>query len=314
MTVQFTAIGEILVDFTPVVEGGATAGFRMHPGGSPANVAVGLARLGARVEFAGKVSTDFFGRFLLAHLEREGVGTRFLSRTAAPSTLAFVAMADGEPLYAFYGEGAADTRLLPEDLPEAITHTRFLHFGSISLLREPAASTIAGLVKRLRGRAVLSCDPNIRPALIADAAAYRDRLGTLLASADIVKISATDLRWFDPDRSVEDAAAALQAAGPALVVVTQGAMGAYVRTASQEMRIPAHQVEVVDTVGAGDAFTSGLLFRLAEKGVTTRFDLTQAQAGLLEDSLRFAAASAALTCTRPGADPPRLEQVHEVLL
>ncbi|MGH2400365.1 MAG: PfkB family carbohydrate kinase, partial [bacterium] len=103
MAPLYTAIGEILVDFTPVVEDGAMVGFRMHPGGSPYNVAVGLARLGAQVEFAGKRSTDLFGRFLVAHLEHEGVGTRFLSRSAAPSTLAFVSIQDGEPSFSFYG-------------------------------------------------------------------------------------------------------------------------------------------------------------------------------------------------------------------
>lgn len=311
--IQFTAIGEILVDFTPVVEDGATVGFRMHPGGSPYNVAVGLARLGARVEFAGKASTDFFGRFLVAHLEREGVGTRFLSRTAALSTLAFVAIKDGEPSFSFYIEGAADTQLSAADLPEAVTRTDFLHFGSISLLREPTANTIVELVERLRRRALLSCDPNIRPALIADAHAYQMRLTRLLQVADIVKISATDLRWLDPHRPMEDAASALTQTGPMLVVVTQGAQGAYVRTATAEMRIPARQVEVVDTVGAGDAFTSGLLFRLAAHGVKTRSDLEMVTPDELEESLRFAAAAAALTCTRPGADPPRYEEVQESL-
>ena len=311
--IQFTSIGEILVDFTPVVESGTTVGFHMHPGGSPYNVAVGLARLGAQVEFAGKRSTDPFGRFLAAHLEREGVGTRFLSRSAAPSTLAFVSIQDGEPSFAFYGEGAADTQLLPEDLPETIASTHFLHFGSISLLREPTATTIAELVERVRGRALLSCDPNIRPRLIADAAAFHDRLARLLQVSDIVKISATDLRWFDPDRSMDAAAAALLDTGPALVVVTQGAKGAYVRTATNEMRIPARAVDVVDTVGAGDAFTSGLLFRLGNYGVKTRSDLAGVQEDELEESFRFAAVAAAITCTRAGSDPPRYEEVKELL-
>lgn len=308
--IQFTAIGEILVDFTPVVESGTTVGFHMHPGGSPYNVAVGLARLGAQAEFAGKASTDLFGRFLVAHLEREGVGTRFLSRTAAPSTLAFVAIQNGEPTFSFYGEGAADTQLMLEDLPQPILQTHFLHFGSISLLREPTATTIAELVERVRGRAVLSCDPNIRPALIADAGAYHVRLIGLLQATDIVKISATDLRWVDPHRPLEAAAGALLEQGPVLVVVTQGASGAYARTATVEMRIPAHHVEVVDTIGAGDAFTSGLLFRLGNFGVKTRSDLEEVQDHELEASLRFASVAAALTCTRPGADPPRYSEVE----
>ncbi|MBI3976243.1 MAG: carbohydrate kinase, partial [Armatimonadetes bacterium] len=151
----FTTIGEILVDFTPLLEGGQTVGFRMHPGGSPFNVAVGLARLGARVEFAAKVSTDFFGRFLLAHLEREGIGRRLLSRSDAPTTLAFVALEGGEPAFSFYQDGTADTLLRPEDLSADIAACQVLHFGSISLLRDPTASTVAGLVERLRGDPLL---------------------------------------------------------------------------------------------------------------------------------------------------------------
>jgi len=309
----FTAIGEILIDFTPINERGAMVGFRMHAGGSPLNVAVGLARLGARVEFAGKVSSDVFGRFLAAHLKHEGVGTRFLSHSDAPSTLAFVALEDGEPAFSFYREGAADTRLLPRDLPEDIVRTQFLHFGSISLMNEPTAGTIAGLVERLRGRAILSFDPNIRPGLIGDRRGYRDLLARLFQSADIVKISATDLRWFNPDHSLEEAANTLMEMGPALVAVTQGPRGAYARWHAGDVRIPARAVEVVDTVGAGDAFTSGLLFSLVERGVTSRAGLQEMRADLLEASLQFATAAAAVTCTRAGADPPRRDEVETVL-
>lgn len=313
MAILFTSIGEILIDFTPINERGATVGFRMHPGGSPLNVAVGLARLGARVELAGKVSSDFFGRFLEAHLNHEGVGTRFLSHADAPSTLAFVALEGGEPAFSFYREGAADTLLLPRDLPEAIAQTQFLHFGSISLMHQPTAGTIAGLVERLRGRAILSFDPNIRPGLISDLRGYRDLLARLFQSADIVKISATDLRWFDPTRSLEEAAGALMEMGPALVAVTQGPRGAYARWHAGEMRMPARAVEVVDTVGAGDAFTSGLLFSLVERGVTTGAGLQEMRPDLMEACLRFATAAAAVTCTRAGADPPRRDEVDAAL-
>lgn len=313
MATLFTAIGEILIDFTPINKGRETVGFQMHPGGSPLNVAVGLARLGANVEFAGKVSSDFFGRFLAAHLNHEGVGTRFLSHSEAPSTLAFVALEDGEPAFSFYREGAADTLLLPGDLPEAIAQTQFLHFGSISLMHQPTAGTIAGLVERLRGRAMLSFDPNIRPGLIGDRRGYRELLARLFQAADVVKISATDLRWFDPDRSLEQAAGMLLEMGPALVAVTQGAKGAYARWHAGEIRVPARAVDVVDTVGAGDAFTSGLLFSLVERGVTSRAGLQEMRPALLEVCLRFATAAAAVTCTRAGADPPRRDEVETVL-
>ncbi|HEX9442024.1 MAG TPA: PfkB family carbohydrate kinase, partial [Roseiflexaceae bacterium] len=127
-----TSIGEILIDFLPIVERGETTGFRMHVGGSPYNVAMGVARLGQPVAFASKVATDFFGRHMRAHVEREGIDTRFLLNADAQSTLAFVAYEEGEPAYSFYGDSAADTLLSPGELPQALfDETRILHFGSI---------------------------------------------------------------------------------------------------------------------------------------------------------------------------------------
>jgi len=307
------SIGEILVDFTPIVEGGRTVGFRLHPGGSPYNVAIALARMGVAVEFAGKASTDLFGRVLVEHLQREGVGTRFLSRSPAPSTLAFVALEGGEPSFAFYGEGAADTLLQPEDLPAGIAEAGVLHFGSISLLRGPGAGTIAGLVERLRGRALLSFDPNIRPSLIADADGYRQILARMFRAADIVKLSEADARWLAPDRPADDVAAEVLAQGPALVIVTHGARGASAQTAAVKAQVAAPRVRVVDTVGAGDAFTAGLLCDLGRRDALTRAAVDRLREADLGAALRFAAAAAALTCTREGADPPRRREIDEFL-
>jgi len=309
----FVAAGEILVDFTPIVEAGATVGFRMHPGGSPFNVAVALARLGARVEFAGKASTDFFGRYLVSVLQREGVGMRFLSRSGSPSTLAFVALDEGEPAFSFYGGQAADTELQPADLPAAIEQATVLHFGSISLLATPTAETIAGLVDRLRGRALLSFDPNIRPGLIRDAPAYRRRVEGLLGAADVVRLSAADARWLLPGVAVPEAARALRARGPLLVVITLGEQGCHAAAPGGVLHVPAVEVPVVDTVGAGDTFTAALLFHLASHGYTSRPALEGLPGEALETALRFAGAAAALTCTRAGADPPRREEVESLL-
>ena len=313
MTPLFAAIGEILVDFTPVVEEGHTVGFRMHAGGSPCNVAVALARMGAEVEFVGQASTDFFGRFLVEHLRRESVGTRYLSRSSAPSTLAFVALVDGEPAFTFYGDQAADTLLRPEDMPAGIAAATMLHFGSISLLRGTTPATIAGLVQRLSGRTLLSFDPNIRPSLVGDEPAYRQLLTQVAGAADIVKMSETDAHWFAPGHTTEAVAAGVSELGPALVVITQGARGAYARTATVQTCVTAPKVRVVDTVGAGDAFTAGLLFAFAREGTTSRTALGRLDAQGLDTALRFAAAAAALSCTRAGADPPRLQEIEGFL-
>jgi len=313
MSMLFTVIGEILMDFTPLGGDPGLMRFQARAGGSPANVAVGLARLGVRVEFAGKVSTDFFGRYLVQHLEKEGVGTRFLSRSPAHSTLAFVAFDQDGPSFTFYRAGTADTQLGSEELPRSIDESDVLHFGSISLLASSTSETVLALVDRLRGGCLLSLDPNIRPSLIADAGAYRRTLDRAFRAADILKVSTEDLRWLTPGCSPESAAAQLLALGPVLVVVTLGRNGCYARMPTGEIRVPAPRVDVADTVGAGDAFSSGLLARLAVVGLTSRPSLEQAGSATVQEVLEFATATAALTCTRTGADPPRWDEVDQFL-
>lgn len=314
MNTLFASIGEILIDFTPVVEDGRTVGFRMHLGGSPCNVAVALSRLGASVDFVGKASTDLFGRFMIARLRREGVGVRWLSGSSAPSTLAFVALDGKEPSFAFYGTGAADTLLEPADLPTQIAKSTVLHFGSISLLQNPTSMTIGDLVEKLRGQVLLSFDPNIRPSLVHDEPAYRRTLDQMCAAADIVKLSATDARWWFPERTIDKVAADILSLGPALVVVTRGAEGAYGLTAHAQAQVPAPVVRVVDTVGAGDAFTAALLLTLIERGVTSRAAVAETlDADGLQATLHVAAAAGALACTRAGADPPRREELDAFL-
>ncbi len=319
MSGLLTSIGEILIDFLPIEEGGRTVGFRMHAGGAPFNVAVGLARLGQPVAFAGKLSTDLFGRYLRAYIEGEGIDTRFLLPSDAPSTLAFVATEGGEPAFAFYGEGTADTLLTTAELPTSLfAETRALHFGSISLLRGTTPTAVLETVQRLEGRALLSFDPNLRPGLVRDESSYRALLDRLFGLADIVKLSAADVAWLAPGQEVERFAEDLPARGPALVVVTRGERGVLAMRGrgpgrSERWELPAFKVPVVDTVGAGDAFSAGLLAGLAERDVYSRDALDAMKGDELAGTLRFAAAVAAFTCTRAGADPPRREQVATLL-
>jgi fructokinase len=307
-------MGEVLVDFLPIEEGGRTVGFRMHAGGSPFNVAVGLARLGQPVAFASKISSDLFGRYLRERVEAEGIGTRFLLPSHAPSTLAFVAIEGGEPAYAFYDEGAAHTLLGMEEVPaQLFDETIILHFGSISLLRGTTPLAVLQTVHRLKGKALLSFDPNLRPGLVRDPGSYRALLDKLFSLADIVKVSAADLAWLAPGQSIEQAAADLLAHGPALVAVTQGGEGVLALRRDSRIGVPGFSVQVADTVGAGDAFSAGLLAGLVERGVTTRSDLEEMPEGALTASLAFGAAVAALTCMRQGADPPRRAEVAHFL-
>jgi fructokinase len=311
-----TCMGETLIDFLPIEEDGRAVGFRMHPGGSPMNVAVGVARLGQPTAFAGKAATDLFGRTLRAFVEGEGIDTRFLLPDDALSTLAFVAYEDGEPSYAFYGEGAADTLLAPGELPQAMfDETRALHVGSISLLRGTTPAAVLDAAERLKGRALIQFDPNIRPGLVKDEPAYRATIRRLLELADVVKISTVDLAWLLPDLAAAAAIDNILKHGPALVVVTQGSKGVLAKRPGESaaMEVPAFSVKVADTVGAGDTFDAGILAGLAERGALLREAVLALPPGELRATLRFAAAAAALNVTRPGANPPRRDEVARFL-
>ncbi|MGQ9368621.1 carbohydrate kinase family protein [Azospirillum sp. ST 5-10] len=301
--------GEALIDFLPA-RFAAAAGYVPHPGGSPFNVAVGLARLAAPAGFLGGVSTDFFGDRLVATLAGNGVDTRFVVRLPDPTTLAFVTLPDdGEPRYAFYGAGAADRQLTASALPADLGPVAALHAGSFSLAVDPVGSAIAALLARERGHRFLSLDPNVRPALVGGREAYIRRLEGLIALVDLVKVSGADLDWLHPGTPAGDVAARWLTLGPELVVVTGGADGARAWRRHGGIATPAERVTVVDTVGAGDAFMAGLLAGLHERGRLARPALAAMADGELADTLRMANRVAALTCARPGADPPRRSEV-----
>ncbi len=226
-----------------------------------------------------------------------------------------MAKEDGEPVYSFYGDHTADSLLLVEELPDAFfDETRVLHFGGISLLRGTTPAAVLAAVERLKGKALLSFDPNIRPGLVEDEAGYRMLLQRLFALADIVKISAADIGWLAPGQSPEQFAAELLARGPAMVALTRGGEGALLLRPDGRWAVPPFRVEVVDTVGAGDSFSAGLLAALAERGVTSRDALLALSAGELEATLEFATAVSALTCSRAGANPPRRAEVQQFLV
>lgn len=311
-------LGEILIDFLPLETDGELRGFTLHPGGGPFNVAVGLARLGQPAAFVGKVGADLFGRRLRRAVRAEGIDDTWLTDAPAPTTLAFVAHEDGEPVFTFYGAGAADTLLTPADLPPALfERAASLHFGGISLLRGATPAAALAAAEGLRGRALVSLDINARPRLIDDPAAYRATLTRAIAACDLLKLSAADCAWLAPAADPLEIAAAQLDAGPALVALTLGGSGvtALRRRDSQieTLHVPGFAVAVADTVGAGDSFSAGLLAALAERAALLREALATLPATELTAALRFAAAVAALTCTRPGADPPRRAEVDAFL-
>lgn len=316
---RLCSLGEILFDFLPVESGGEVSGFTLHPGGGPYNVAVGLARLGQPTAFVSKVGDDFFGRRLRRAVQSEGIDDRFLATApGAPTTLAFVAHEDGEPAFTFYGDGAADTLLTPEDLPEAFyNETALLHFGGISLLRGHTPRAALAAAAGLRGRALVSLDPNVRPGVVADPAAYRATLERAIGLSDLLKLSAADIAWLAPGADPLAYAAGMLGAGPALITVTRGGAGVVALrrgpSGVEQVEFPGFRVAVADTVGAGDSFSAGFLAALSERGALSRAMLEALAADDLRAALRFGAAVAAINCSRVGADPPRRDEVDAFL-
>ena len=308
---MIVSCGEALIDFVPLEGPGGEAGYRPLPGGSPFNVAIAVARLGQSAGFLSRVSTDLFGDQLVATLEANDVDTSLVARGDEASTLAFVSLAPGEePRYAFFNTGAADRSLVPADLPDPLpAGIDCLHFGSFSLAVEPAATTLAALMRRESGNRVISLDPNVRPTLIGPHDAYVERIEALVRQAAIVKVSAADLDWLYPGEPAETVAARWRDSGPAVIAVTAGERGAFGLTATGGAEAAGSPVDVVDTVGAGDTFQAGLLVRLAELGRLSKDGLADLSDADLADALAFAGRAAAITCTRPGADPPRRREL-----
>ncbi|MFF5173422.1 carbohydrate kinase [Micromonospora sp. NPDC000089] len=302
---MLTVLGEAVIDLAPSGSGDL---FAAHPGGSPLNVAVGLARLGRPTRMLARFSRTAFGHRLRAHAEANGVDLTAAVTDDRPATLAVVSLgATGAASYDFYLDGTADWHWTADELAGLPAGTRVLHTGSLAALLPPAADRVAELLARehAAGGVLISLDPNVRPAVLADPEGARRRLLALARHAHLVKASDEDLAWLFPGSSVAEAAQALRDLGVRLVVVTRGAEGSYALTAGVRLDHPARRVPVVDTVGAGDAFTAGLLDALVEAGAADPSAVGALTEARLRAVLDRATRVAAITCTRPGADPPR---------
>ena len=297
--------GEALMDVFVTRHTSSGLSLDARVGGSPLNVAIGLARLGQRVAYFGALSQDFLGDRLMQALEDEGVANDCVARLDAPTTLSLVGLdAAGVPTYAFYGDGAAD-RGLPLDTLRHVPPALAFHFGSYSMVVEPVATTQRALIERECQRSVIAYDPNIRLNVEPDIQRWRQALLWMLPRTALIKISDEDLGLVYPGQATEDLARHWLAAGVALVVVTRGAQGAWAWTAAQHVVSTPTAVSVVDTVGAGDSFLAALLTALAERQLLTRTALSSLSRPDLEAALNFATRAAAITCSRRGADLPR---------
>src|SRR3954469_3123294 len=303
---MFVVIGEALVDLV------GQRGSRMlvaHPGGSPANVALGLGRLGNPVTLMTHLGQDSFGEMISAHLQASGVRVEGGTDAGSSTSLAVATLAAGIATYDFRIEWDIGNL---EPLP---IETRCLHTGSLATVLEPGRTDVQNLLEleHQRGRVTISYDPNVRPALLGSPEAARPGIEALVALSDVVKVSDEDLQWLYPDREDEDVAREWLGMGPAIVVVTRGGNGVFAVTADLEVRRPATVIDLVDTVGAGDSFTAGLLDGLRRAdliGGSRRESLGAIDESSLISVLDTASLIAAITCSRPGADPPTRAEVE----
>jgi fructokinase len=296
--------GEALVDLLIRPGGAITA----VPGGGMFNTARTIARLGQAVAFLGRLSDDGFGRMLWAALAADGVEGSFVEVTLAPTTLAIAELdAAGAASYRFHVAETSAPGLSGDAVRAALAVCpRALCVGSLGLVLEPMAAAVAEGVARTDPTTFVMLDPNCRPALIADRRSYLDRLDPIVRRADVVKLSRDDLAYLAPGIDAIPAARDLLGRGPAAILLTDGPGVVVGLTSTFECELPVPPIEVVDTIGAGDALGGAFLARWVERGYG-RVEL--ADEALVRDALEWAIEVAALTCRRPGADPPRRDDL-----
>jgi fructokinase len=300
-----TVIGEAIVDLLPASR---PRTFQAVPGGSPYNVAVGLARLGHHATLMARLADTAFGRILRDHAQAEGIDLHAAPHAAEQSTLAVVSLdASASASYDFYLDGTADWQWTAEETDRAPEETAVLHFGSIASWTPPGDARIHELARRLRDRGdvLITYDPNVRPGLLMDHRRGQRAVERALRLAHLAKASTDDVAWLYPGQAPEEVARGWLELGATVVVITSSADGAHGYAAQGwSVRRPALDVAVVDTVGAGDSFTAGLIGSLIKQGRPSPADLARLPADQLSAALDDAILVASINCERRGNDPP----------
>lgn len=307
---MIVSCGDALIDFVPVAAADGGEAVRPVVGGSCLNIAVGLARLEVLTGFVGGIANDVFGRMIAQHAEGSNVDLGFATRSDRQSTLAFVRIIAGESQYAFYDAQTASREWTYQRGSIPFSRIEAVHVGSTTLVNENGAAETAALVADAKSTSTISFDPNCRPNLVKDKAAYLDRMQAFADRADIVRMSDVDFLYLHGDEAYADRAKALFARGVTLFVVTRGTDGAEAwHRKAGFIKAEAPRVDVVDTIGAGDSFQAALLAALHRQDRLARAALSELTADELRRALSFACRCAAITCTRRGADPPRSNEV-----
>ena len=301
--------GEALIDMLPRKDADGAELYQPFNGGSVFNTAVALGRLGTPTGFFAGISTDFFGDSLTEGLKNAGVSTKYIRAKDLHTTLALVKLTDGHARYSFIDEGSAGRMLEKRDIPKLPKSIAALHFGSISLIPEPSGGTYETLLKKASNSHVISLDPNIRPTVIKDKKKHLARLKRLIAKADLVKISDEDVAYMTGKQDFAKSAKAWLKLGAKIVAITRGGVGVEVFTKKHALSLPAPKVKVADTVGAGDTFTAGFLTYLHRNALLSKKAMAGIEATQLMHAAEFAMECAAVTVSRPGANPP---WAHEV--
>lgn len=305
--------GEALIDMLPRTLADGEAVFLPVPGGAVFNTAIGLGRLGIETGFFCPLSTDLFGNQLLDALAESDVDASLCPRVSRPTTLAFVSLDKGQARYHFMDEKSALRALAAAECPVLSTPPQAAFFGGISLASPPAATHFEAMMADWAGRSILMLDPNVRPDFIDDPTAYRARIDRMLGHADIVKLSDEDFHWLFGDARIEDVAARLHRGGTSIVLFTRGAQPARAYAPSGWVEMPAPDVAVVDTVGAGDTFNAGFLAGLSLAGLLDRTAWPNVTAEAIRRALRLAVGVAAVTVSRAGANPPHRADIADLL-
>ncbi|USH00759.1 carbohydrate kinase [Thermococcus argininiproducens] len=298
------SIGEVLIDFIAKEEGMLKniKEFERHPGGAPANVSVGLSRLGIESALVSKVGDDPFGEFLIESLNKEGVETKYIAKDPEKHTgIVFVQLIGAKPEFILY-DGVAYFNIKPQDIKVNIEKAELIHFGSVLFAREPSRSTIFEVLRRSKGKVPISYDVNIRLDL------WREREEEMIKDierglklANIVKIGDTELEYLQKN-GIE-----INDFNFALVAITKGARGCTILHSDLKVDIPSYEIQPLDTTGAGDAFMAALLASLKYMNKLYTLEFSREE---LREAGRFANFVAALSTTTMGAwSVPTLEKI-----
>ena len=294
------SVGEALIDMLPRTSPAGEPCFAPFAGGAVMNTAIALGRLGSASAFLTGLSTDLMGDILRDTLHASNVNLDHAVQSDRPTTLAFVKLTNGHASYFFYDENTAGRMMTSADMPALPATIKAYFTGGIWLAVEPCGTALEALLAREAGTRVTMIDPNVRPTFVRDRSAYTARIDRMIGLSDIVKLSDEDSDWLygktDPQ--------AILAKGAKVVLVTEGSKGATAYTARGSVHVSAPKITVADTVGAGDTFNAGFLASLDRDGLLSKAAVASLSDAALRAALSLGTRAAAITCSRPGANPP----------